>query len=240
MSALSKNEIERYSRQILLRGIGAQLKLKETRALVVGAGGLGATILPLLASAGIGSITVYDGDTVERSNLGRQHIFRERDIGKNKAVAAAALIRDLNPYIDVVAHARHFTREDSPEIANAGIIFEGSDSLAAKFLLNDLACEYRKPALVAALGAAQGHAMLIAGGACYRCVFDEVAEGELPNCATEGILSTAPAVIGAAVAHAGIEYLLNPDHETKFWIFEKSHCRKVAVRKRQDCKNHTA
>lgn len=240
MAALSKNEIERYSRQILLRGISAQLKLKETRALVVGAGGLGATILPLLASAGIGSITVYDGDTVERSNLGRQHIFRENDIGNNKALSAARVLRDLNPHIEVVAQAHNFTESDAPALAHTDIIFEGSDSLTAKFLLNDLACRLRKTLFIAALGAAQGHAMLVAGNACYRCVFDEITEGELPNCATEGILSTAPAVIGAAVAHAGIEYLLHPDHETKFWIFEKNHCRKVAVRKRQNCKNHAA
>jgi molybdopterin/thiamine biosynthesis adenylyltransferase len=238
LSAFSKSEIERYSRQILLRGLAAQRKLKDTRALVIGAGGLGATILPLLASAGIGEIILFDGDAVEQSNLGRQFLFRERDIGKNKAVVAAEFLRDLNPHIGVTPFEHNFAPDDAPLLGRSDIIFEGSDSLRAKFLLNDLAVAHKKPVFIAALGAAQGHAMLVAGGACYRCVFDEMDDAELPNCASEGILSTFPAVVGATVADAALGYLLHPVPESRFWVFEKNNCRKVAVQKRQGCKNH--
>jgi sulfur carrier protein ThiS adenylyltransferase/adenylyltransferase/sulfurtransferase len=238
LSGFSKNEIERYSRQILLRGIAAQQKLRETRALVIGAGGLGSAVLPLIAAAGIGKIELFDGDRVEQSNLGRQTLFRETDIGKSKARLAADFLRLLNPHIEIMAHDRKFTAADATHIASADLIFEGSDSLKVKFLLNDLAKQYKKPAFIAALGAAQGHAMLVSGGACYRCVFDEVAEDELPTCASEGILSTFPAVVGATVAHAAVEYILNPGNETRFWIFEKNHCRMVGIRKSQSCKNH--
>lgn len=238
MSGFSKNEIERYSRQILLRGIAAQQRLREARVLVIGAGGLGSAVLPLIAAAGIGKIELFDGDRVEQSNLGRQTLFRETDIGKSKASIAADFLRGLNPYIEVMAHDRKFTVEGLNHIAATDLIIEGSDSLKTKFLLNDLAKQYKKPAFIAALGAAQGHAMLVAGGACYRCVFDEIAEAELPTCASEGILSTFPAVVGATIAHAAVEYILKPDNETKFWVFEKSHCRKVTVSRRQSCKNH--
>lgn len=240
LSAFSKQEIERYSRQILLRGIAAQQKLKDSRALVIGAGGLGSTILPLLAASGVGQIEIFDGDAVEQSNLGRQLIFRESDVGKNKAAKAADFLKALNPHIKIIAHEKKFTAIETEVLAKADIICEGSDSLTAKFLLNDMAVNHGKPVLIAALGAAQGHAMLVAAGACYRCVFDEVGEAELPTCATEGILSTFPAVVGATVANAAVEYLLKPDGETKFWIFEKNNCRKVGIRKRQDCKNHAA
>lgn len=238
MSGFSKNEIERYSRQILLHGINAQKKIRDTRLLVLGAGGLGSAVLPLVAATGIGRIDIFDGDVVEQSNLGRQTLFREQDIGKPKADLAARFLRLLNPYIEIVPHDRKFTAADAGHLAAADLSIEGSDSLKAKFLLNDLARRYKKPAFIAALGAAQGHAMLVAGGACYRCVFDEINEAELPNCASEGILSTFPAVVGATVAHAAVEYILKPDKETKFWVFEKNHCRKVSVRKSQSCKNH--
>ena len=237
----SKSELERYSRQILLAGIAAQQKLKDARVLVVGAGGLGSTILPLVVASGIGRITVFDGDTVERANLGRQLMFREGDVGKNKALAAGDFLRALNPHVEITALGRKFTAADSDIFVASDLVFEGSDSLKAKFLVNDLVLEYRKPAFIAALGAVQGHAMLVTNsGACYRCVFDEIDETELPNCASEGIFSAFPAVVGAAVAHAAVDYLLNPTGETKFWLFEKNHCRKVNVQKKQNCKKHAA
>ncbi len=224
----------------MLRGITAQQKLKDTHALVVGAGGLGSAILPLIAASGIGKIEIFDADRVEQSNLGRQWIYREGDIGKNKASAAAAFLQALNPHIEVIAREQKFDAADAGCVAAADVIFEGSDSLKAKFLLNDLAVAHKKPAFIAALGAAQGHAMLVGRSACYRCVFDEMDDNELPNCATEGILSTFPAVVGASVAHAAVEYLLSGSSESIFWVFEKNHCRKVAVRKRHDCKNHAS
>lgn len=235
----SKAEIERYSRQILLYGRAGQAKLKSAKVVVVGAGGLGATILPLLAASGIGVIEIWDADLVEQTNLGRQLVYREGDIGKNKAVCAADFLAGLNPHITVNARTEKFGAAHAAAIADASLVFEGSDSLATKFLINDLSLRFSRPAVISALGNAQGHTMLVAGssGACYRCIFDEIDERELPNCAAEGILSAFPAVVGAQAAHTGISFLLGLSPETGFWVFEKNHCRRVSVKKRQDCQH---
>jgi molybdopterin/thiamine biosynthesis adenylyltransferase len=239
--AFVKEELERYSRQILLAGSSAQETLKKARVLVIGAGGLGATILPALAASGVGALEFFDSDVIERSNLGRQLIYRESDLGKNKAMTAAAYLSGLNPYVEIIARPEKFTAEWAGSLETAGMIVEGTDSLACKFLVNDLAVRSGKPALIAALGRAQGHSMFIARGqACYRCVFDELQEGDIPTCAAEGILSTFPAVIGAAVAHAVVTHLLGDGPcDSTLYLFEKNHCRKVLVKKRQDCKKHT-
>lgn len=236
----SKAELERYSRQILLYGLDGQKRFKSARIVVIGAGGLGSSLLPLLAAAGIGTIEIFDGDRVEQSNLGRQMIYRESDIGKAKAEIAAVFLRGLNPHIEVISHARHFGREDEKILTGASAVCEGSDSLKTKFLLNDLALAAGIPAFIAALGKDQGHAMLVHGraAACYRCVFDELAGGDLPSCASEGILSTFPAVVSAAVAHSAIMHLLTPISPGSFWVFEKNHCRTIQIKKRQECDRH--
>lgn len=235
----SKAELERYSRQILLYGREGQAKLKSARVIVIGAGGLGATVLPLLAASGVGEIEIWDSDRVEQTNLGRQLIYREGDLGKYKAECAKSFLYALNPHIRVHAHAKKFTAGDAAEFSDATLIFEGSDSLKTKFLVNDLAIRFARPAVISALGNAQGHTMLVYGAenACYRCVFDEIDERELPTCAGEGILSAFPAVVGAQAAHAGIGFILGVAREPGFWVFEKSHCRRVNVKKRTNCQH---
>lgn len=236
--ALSKEEIERYSRQILLYGRRAQEALKAAHVLVIGAGGLGATLLPLLAASGTGRITVFDPDQVERTNLGRQLIFREADLGRKKAECAADFLRDLNPYVSVYAEARAFTAADAGIFSSCNLVCEGSDNLGSKFLVNDLALAADKPVIIAALGKDQGHSMLVAGreNACYRCLFDELKPGELPTCASEGIMSTFPAVVAAQMAHTALHCLLG-QAEPGLWVFEKSHCRKVGIKKSPDCQH---
>lgn len=236
--ALSKEEIERYSRQILLRGRSAQERLKAAHVLVVGAGGLGSTLLPSLAAAGIGKITLFDPDVVERTNLGRQLIFREADLGRKKAECAADFLRLLNPYVSVSAEAREFTSAEMDFFRSSDLACEGSDNPAAKFLVNDLALSENKPVIIGALGKGQGHTMLVAGreAACYRCVFEELKPGELPSCASEGILSTFPVLVAAQMAHTAVNFFLG-EAEPGLWVFEKSHCRKVSIKKSPDCKH---
>lgn len=236
----SKAELERYSRQILLHGIAGQRRFKSARVIVIGAGGLGSSLLPLLAATGIGRLEIFDGDRVEQSNLGRQVIFREADVGKSKALTAAVFLRELNPHIEIIAHERHFSPADAASLAGASAVCEGSDNLPTKFILNDLALAAGTPAFIAALGKDQGHAMLVhgSGAACYRCVFDELSGSDLPSCASEGIVSTFPAVVSSAVAHAVVTYLLNPIAAGTLWLFEKNHCRTMEIKKRQDCNRH--
>jgi len=235
----SKEELERYSRQILLHGAAGQSKLKAARVLVVGAGGIGSTLLPLLASSGVGSIEIFDGDKIETSNLGRQVLFRERQVGQNKAAVAAETLRDLNPHIEIVAHPRHLEAKDAEHFGSADIVCEGSDSVPTKLLVNNLALAAKRPAIIAALGNTQGHVMLVNGHttACYACLFSGVDEKDLPTCASEGILTTFPAVVAATAAQIAISQLLQPHAEGKLWVFEKNNCRSIRVKKRQDCPN---
>lgn len=237
--SFSKAELERYSRQILVGGRALQEHLQAAQVLVVGAGGLGSAMLPLLTASGIGKITLFDGDTVERSNLGRQVIFREADIGKNKAQQAKNFLHALNPHCEVIAIDRNFESGDENYLRAADLIFEGSDSLTAKFLVNDLALRSSRPALIAALGKNQGHLMLTHGALspCYRCVFDQLDESEVPVCASEGIMSTFPSVVGAMAADIGVAFLLGQAHPL-FRVFEKQQCRQVQVQIRATCPNH--
>lgn len=215
-----------------------QEKIKAACVLVVGAGGLGTTMLPLLAASGVGKIILFDHDRVERSNLGRQWLFRESDIGAYKATTVKNFLTALNPYTTVMARTEKFTQQHADVLRESTIALEGSDSLSTKFLINDLAKRHQRPALIAALGAQQGHAMFVGEGACYRCLFDEVDSGDLPTCASEGILSTFPSVVGSAVAHTALEFLLTGDGASKFWIFEKNTCRKILIPQNKDCQQH--
>jgi len=237
---LTKAELERYSRQLLLYGLAAQERLKTARVLVIGAGGLGSTVLPLLAASGIGHIEIFDGDVVERTNLGRQTLFRETDSGNSKAIAAVRFLSELNPHVESIGHDVPFSTKHKDALRKANLIIEGSDSIENKFLVNTLAIAHEKPAIIAALGAKQGHMMLVGDRprACYRCVFEALTTAELPTCATEGILSTFPAVLGASIAHLAVNFLLKSDYSEQFWLFEKNNCRKVNVKKRSDC-SHT-
>lgn len=233
----SRSELERYSRQILLFGRFGQMRLRQARVVVIGAGGLGSTVLPILAASGVGHIDVYDADTVERSNLGRQLLYTEADIGQNKANAAVARLGVMNPHVSVQGVARRFGKEDEVALRGATLVFEGSDSLSTKFLLNDLCLRANIPLLISALGRAQGHTLLMSGGAsaCYRCIFEEVGEDDLPTCASEGILSAFPALVGAQAAHLAVRKILDADVAPGFWVFEGSHCRNVSIRRRKDC-----
>ncbi|MFZ5628771.1 MAG: HesA/MoeB/ThiF family protein [Spirochaetota bacterium] len=233
----SKNELERYSRQILLYGRAGQQRLKQARVVVIGAGGLGSTFLPVLAASGVGEIVIYDGDTVERSNLGRQLLYTERDLGQPKAIAAAERLATMNPHVQIQGLTRRFEKANAETLRGASLVFEGSDSLRTKFLLNDLCLSMGIPLVISALGNAQGHTMLIAGheSACYRCIFEEIDEKELPTCGGEGILSAFPALVAAQAAHVAVSRILDDKFTAGLWVFEKSHCRSVGIRKRKDC-----
>lgn len=237
---LTKAELERYSRQILLLGGDAQRRLKNAHVLVVGAGGLGATTLPLLAASGVGCIEIFDGDAIETSNLGRQWIYSDDAVGKNKASEARAFLQSINPHIEVIAHDSMFEAGNFSSLEKITLVCEGSDNLASKFAVNDLALRAKVSAVISSLAAAQGHTMLVNGveNACYRCVFDEVDQSSLPSCAGEGILTTFVGFIAAHAAHTAITQIIATDREAGFWVFEKNHCRSVRIKRRIDCIHH--
>jgi molybdopterin-synthase adenylyltransferase len=210
---LDVQELERYARHIVLREVGGpgQAKLKASRVLVIGAGGLGAPVLLYLAAAGVGTLGVVDDDAVSLSNLQRQVIFGTDDIGKRKVDGAEAVIARLNPHVAVDAH---MTRIDASNALNLilqyDIVADGSDNFATRYLVSDACYFAKKPLVTAAVGTFDGtlttlraHEMRADGtrNPSYRCLFPEPPPaGTVPACAEAGILGALPGVLGSMMA----------------------------------------
>ena len=238
MKQFSKNELERYSRQILLYGKEGQLRFFNTRILVVGTGGLGSSVLPLLAASGVGSITVIDDDLVERSNLGRQILFDERQLGQPKVQVTRTRLLQLNGDIEVFTEQARLTPENGQSLfEQADLVLEGSDSIETKFLASDLAIKTQTPLLIGGLGTVQGHIFPVwPGAACYRCVFEEPPPaGSLLSCATAGVLSSLPAVVGAMMANLCSLYIAEDARPEKLFLLEQGNWRTLALKRRNDC-----
>jgi len=210
---LDPQELERYARHIVLREVGGpgQAKLKASRVLVVGAGGLGAPLLLYLAAAGVGTLGVIDDDAVSLSNLQRQVIFGTGDIGKAKVERAGAAITRLNPHVTVETHHARLTAANALElISRYDIIADGSDNFATRYLVSDACYFAERPLVTAAVGTFDGSLTTIrahetrADGTrnpTYRCLFPEPPpEGAVPACAEAGILGALPGVLGSLMA----------------------------------------
>ena len=210
---LSSEELERYARHIVLREIGGpgQNKLKQAKALMVGAGGLGAPVLLYLAAAGIGEIGIVDDDVVSLANLQRQVIFKTTDIGKGKAEAAAHAVSALNPNIAVNAYPVRLSSANALELIMAhDLVADGSDNFETRYLVSDACYFAKKPLVTAALGVFDGSLTTIRAhqkdatgkpNPTYRCLFPEPPPpGTVPACAEAGILGALPGVLGSLVA----------------------------------------
>jgi molybdopterin/thiamine biosynthesis adenylyltransferase len=211
--SLSSDEIERYSRHLLLSDIGGpgQAKLKAARVLAIGAGGLGAPLLQYLSTAGVGTIGIVDDDHVDLSNLQRQVIHGTPDIGRPKVESAADAIRRLNPHVAVVTHALRLTEENARELVRGyDVIAEGSDNFATRYAVSDACFHEKKPLVTAALGQFDGTLTTLrpfesrADGRpnpTYRCLFpDPPAPGAIPTCAEAGVLGALAGVMGSLMA----------------------------------------
>lgn len=210
---LRPDQLERYSRHLLLPGFGAaqQRALAAARVLVVGAGGLGSASIPYLIAAGVGHLTVVDGDVVELSNLQRQILHRTRDVGRPKVVSAARWAMELNP--DVALDARH-ERLDADgvraAVRAADVVLDGTDNFATRYLVND-ACVLRGlPNVYGSIFRFDGQASVFAAphGPCYRCLYREPPpEGLVPSCAEGGVLGVLPGLVGTIQATEAIKLL---------------------------------
>ncbi len=208
---------ERYLRHIFLKEVGAQgqQKLLGASVLIVGAGGLGSPIIQYLAAAGVGLIGIADDDNVSLSNLQRQTIYRDEDIGGLKVARAAAFARELNPEIKVVAHCERLNGENvARRVAAYDFVVEGVDSFASRFALNAACIAARKPLISAAIGRFDGQLSVFRpwSGAdlpCYRCLVPEAPPRELQvNCAEEGVLGPVAGVIGSMAALETLKEIL--------------------------------
>lgn len=210
--ALSSEEIERYARHIVLRGVGGpgQQKLKAARVLVIGAGGLGCPLILYLAAAGVGCIGIVDDDHVSLSNLQRQVLFKTADIGAPKAERAAEAIAALNPHVEVVVHGTRIDAANAQHLVGAyDIVADGSDNFATRYAVSD-ACFHRRRTLVtgavsrfdASLTTLKPHLDGPDGmpNPTYRCLFPAPPEGELPTCETAGIIGSLTGLLGTLMA----------------------------------------
>ncbi len=238
-------ELERYGRHIVLRELGGpgQKKLKEARVLVIGAGGLGAPALLYLAAAGVGEITVLDPDQVERSNLQRQVLFREGDIGRSKVEVAAEVLRAQNPHVTLHPLARRFTQAQADLLEGQDLVLDGTDNFDTRYLVNRLAVAAGIPLVSGALSQWEGQLSVFhpAGGTpCYQCIFPEApAPGLAPSCAEAGVLGPLPGVVGAAMAVEAIKLITGAGAALKgeMMIHDAlwGETRKIAMKPRPDC-----
>ncbi|OHB78813.1 MAG: adenylyltransferase [Planctomycetes bacterium RBG_16_55_9] len=212
--SLTEQQIDRYSRHIILQQVGGlgQEKLLASRVLIVGAGGLGAPAAMYLAAAGVGTIGIVDADKVDLSNLQRQIIHHTDDVGTDKVVSAQAKIRAINPDTQVRTYPQRAVADNIREmIREYDFVIDGTDNFPAKFLVND-ACYFEKiPFSHAGILQFDGQLITVVPGesACYRCIFNAPPPANaVPSCSQAGVLGVLAGVIGSLQATEAIKYLL--------------------------------
>jgi adenylyltransferase/sulfurtransferase len=205
-----------YSRQMALKEVGqrGQEKLRASRVLVIGCGGLGVPVLMYLAGAGVGRIGLVDGDQLEPSNLHRQTLYALKDVGEYKAVLAAERLRALNPEVDTRAYTVRLTAENASDlVAEYDLVIDCTDNFSTKFLLNDVCVRLRKPAIFSSVYQYEGQLQIVRpdrDGACLRCVWPEATrDGLVGNCAEAGVLGPVPGVFGSLQALEALKTLLD-------------------------------
>jgi molybdopterin/thiamine biosynthesis adenylyltransferase/molybdopterin synthase catalytic subunit/rhodanese-related sulfurtransferase len=203
-----------YSRQMALKEVGAagQAKLRASRVLVVGCGGLGVPVISYLAGAGIGRLGLVDSDSLEPSNLHRQTMYALADIGKLKAELAAERVRALNPDVDVRAYTSRLGALNAPDlITQHDLVIDCTDNFSTKFLLNDYCVQLGKPVVFASVYQYEGQLQIVQpGSACLRCVWPEATrDGIVGNCSEAGVLGPVPGIFGGLQAFEAMKLLLN-------------------------------
>ena len=205
---LSNDEIRRYSRHLILPevGLAGQKKIKAASVLCIGAGGLGSPIAMYLAAAGIGKIGIVDFDTVDFSNLQRQILHTDADVGRSKAESAKETIAGINPHCEVVIHNTRISAENALDLIRPyDIVVDGTDNFPTRYLTNDACVLLKKPNVYGSIFRFEGQASVFAphlGGPCYRCLYPEPPPpGMVPSCAEGGVLGVLPGIIGCIQAN---------------------------------------
>jgi len=242
---LSGEQVDRYSRHIILDEVGpeGQGKLLDARVLCIGAGGLGSPIIQYLAAAGIGTLGIVDDDVVERSNLQRQVIHGDDDIGRKKVDSAAEFVEHMNPDVEV---EKHDLRIDSSNIedliADYDFVVDGTDNFATRYLVNDACTLAGKPFSHGAIFKFEGQVTSFTDpdGPCYRCMFPEAPpEGMVPNCAAAGVIGVLPGVVGVIQATEVVKHILGKgrslDGRMVFYDSLDMSFDEVEIRKDHEC-----
>lgn len=227
----------RYSRQILLKEIGkeGQEILQNKKVAIVGVGALGTVAAELLARAGVRSLILIDRDTIEESNLQRQNLFDEKDIGKNKVSAAAQKIKEINSEIKVEAHSIHLSPQNIYLLQTADLILDCTDNLQTRLLINDYCKKENKIWIYAAAIKTSGYVMpILPEGPCLRCF---LSESNQETCDTVGVLNTISVSIASLQATLSLKMLLGKEIEPTLYHYDiwNLNFKKLQVKKKENC-----
>ncbi|MFD0529805.1 adenylyltransferase/sulfurtransferase MoeZ [Kitasatospora arboriphila] len=242
---LTVDEVRRYSRHLIIPDVGmdGQKRLKNAKVLCVGAGGLGSPALMYLAAAGVGTLGIVEFDTVDESNLQRQIIHGQSDVGRSKAESARDSVKEINPYVDVILHEDRLDNSNVMEIFSGyDLIVDGTDNFATRYLVNDAAVLLGKPYVWGSIYRFDGQASVFWAehGPCYRCLYPEAPPpGMVPSCAEGGVLGVLCASIGSIQVTEAIKLLAGVGEPLvgQLMIYDalEMQYRSVKVRKDPNC-----
>jgi molybdopterin/thiamine biosynthesis adenylyltransferase/rhodanese-related sulfurtransferase len=247
--SLSKEEVLRYSRHLIMPEVGmeGQLKLKQAKVLCVGTGGLGAPLGLYLAAAGVGRIGLVDFDTVDSTNLQRQILFGTKDVGRPKIAAASDRLRDLNPDIQIDTFETHLSSENAVNILkDYDFIVDGTDNFPTRYLVNDASVLLGKPNIYGSIFRFEGQVTVFGypGGPCYRCLYPEPPPpGLVPSCAEGGVLGVLPGIVGSIQAAETLKLIIGVGQPLvgRLLLFDAlaMRFRELKLRKNPDCPHPT-
>ena len=243
---LNKNHIERYSRQIVLKDVGVvgQKKIRNSKVLIVGAGGLGCPIADYLSRAGVGTIGIADFDKINLSNIHRQNLYNSKDIGKYKVDVVKEKIKSINPFTKIKTYKKKITNKNLNNIIKSfDVIVDGSDNFKTKFLLNKYSIKYKKILIVGAISKFDGHVFTFdfkdKKTPCLRCFYQSEPSDEILNCEAEGIMGPVAGIIGNIQANEVLKKILKIGKDLNKNIliinFLTLNFRKVAFKKNKNC-----
>jgi len=247
-SKLSKNQLEKYSRQIILKNIGVlgQKKILNSRVLIIGMGGLGCPVAEFLTRSGVGFLGIVDHDLVDLSNIHRQTLYDEKDIGISKVKAAKKKLANINSKTKIDIYNFKLDKKKFIKILkNYDYIVDGTDNFETKFLINDISLEYKKFLVTGAISKFDGHIFTFnfndKKNPCLRCFYQEkTISDDILNCEYEGILGTIAGIIGAIQANEILKKILNVGKNLNGFILILDllnlNFRKVKFNKRKKCK----
>jgi len=244
-ATLSKEEIMRYSRHLIMPEVGmdGQLKLKQAKVLCIGTGGLGAPLGLYLAAAGVGRIGLVDFDAVDLTNLQRQILFGTNDVGRPKIEAATDRLRNLNPDIQIDRFETRLTSENALEILqNYDLVVDGTDNFPTRYLVNDACVILGKPNVYGSIFRFEGQITIFGapGGPCYRCLYPEPPPpGLVPSCAEGGVLGVLPGIVGAIQAAETLKLIIGKGEPLigRLLLFDAlaMRFRELKLRKNPEC-----
>ncbi|MFI6844728.1 adenylyltransferase/sulfurtransferase MoeZ [Kitasatospora sp. NBC_00085] len=242
---LTVDEVRRYSRHLIIPDVGmaGQKRLKNAKVLCVGAGGLGSPALMYLAAAGVGTLGIVEFDVVDESNLQRQIIHGQSDIGRSKGESARDSVKEINPYVNVILHEERLDNSNVMEIFSGyDLIVDGTDNFATRYLVNDAAVLLGKPYVWGSIYRFDGQASVFWAehGPCYRCLYPEAPPaGMVPSCAEGGVLGVLCASIGSIQVTEAIKLLAGVGEPLvgRLMIYDalEMNYRQVKVRKDPNC-----